>query len=280
MNKRIGHKQVGTQVEQPQVSPHPTSTCTPTVSIAPMQRCTPILTSDAASHPRLPATHRSIFTMLWSRPCLPLREFADAAVTSAVPPTDLNKMGLRDAAAVYAVMPDCRDTAGDYTRDEIRSIGLPVVRVAFLCAFNPACSSYPRCQSRMPHQPAYLPCLTIPKMADSFGQVSLTPYHVTTRDFFLLALALGFIYLVRTRYYHGLSAIPGPFLGSLTSLWKWHLVRREQMPFVTTELHERYGPLVRIGPNHISASSAESIQAIHRARSGFTKVTLPCLSPA
>ncbi|TRX98040.1 hypothetical protein FHL15_001250 [Xylaria flabelliformis] len=38
-----------------------------------------------------------------------------------------------------------------------------------------------------------------------------------------------------------------------------------------TELHEKHGPLVRIGPNHISASSVESIQVVHRSRSGFTK---------
>jgi hypothetical protein len=87
-------------------------------------------------------------------------------------------------------------------------------------------------------------------------------------------LILLFAYLVRTRYYHGLNKIPGPFLASITSLWKWHIVYQEKMPFKNTELHEKHGPLVRIGPNHISASSAESIQVVHRSRSGFTKVRL------
>ncbi|KAI8946322.1 cytochrome P450, partial [Xylaria longipes] len=84
-------------------------------------------------------------------------------------------------------------------------------------------------------------------------------------------LILFFAYLVRTRYYHGLNKIPGPFLASISSLWKWHIVYQEKMPFKNTELHEKHGPLVRIGPNHISASSAESIQVVHRSRSGFTK---------
>ncbi|KAI3321861.1 cytochrome P450 [Xylariaceae sp. AK1471] len=84
-------------------------------------------------------------------------------------------------------------------------------------------------------------------------------------------LVLLFVYLVRTRYYHGLNKVPGPFLASITSLWKWHIVRQEKMPFINTELHEKHGPLVRIGPNHVSASSPESIQVIHRARNGFTK---------
>jgi hypothetical protein len=91
-------------------------------------------------------------------------------------------------------------------------------------------------------------------------------------DTITLTLILFFVYLVRTRYYHGLNKIPGPFLASITSLWKWNIVRQEKMPFINTELHEKHGPLVRIGPNHVSASSAESIQVVHRSRTGFTKV--------
>ncbi|KAI0190596.1 cytochrome P450 [Astrocystis sublimbata] len=84
-------------------------------------------------------------------------------------------------------------------------------------------------------------------------------------------LVVFLLYLIRTRYYRGLNKIPGPFLASITSLWKLHVVWQEKMPFVNTELHEKHGPLVRIGPNHISASSTESIQVVHRSRSGFTK---------
>lgn len=91
-------------------------------------------------------------------------------------------------------------------------------------------------------------------------------------DAITTGLVLLLVYLLRTRYYRGLNKIPGPFLASITSLWKWHIVYQERMPFKNTELHEKHGPLVRIGPNHISASSAESIQVVHRARSGFTKV--------
>lgn len=95
-------------------------------------------------------------------------------------------------------------------------------------------------------------------------------------DYLVTVLTLIVVYLVRTRYRHGLNKIPGPFLASFTSLWKWDVVRREKMPFVNTELHEKHGPLVRIGPNHISASSAESIQTVHRVKSGFTKVLTLC----
>ncbi|KAI1495958.1 cytochrome P450 [Biscogniauxia marginata] len=98
----------------------------------------------------------------------------------------------------------------------------------------------------------------------------LSSYLLSTVGYLFTFVALAVGYLVRAHYYHGLNKIPGPFLASLTSLWKWNVVRREQMPFVNTALHDKYGPLVRIGPNHVSASSAESIQVIHRAK-GFTK---------
>ncbi|CAN8104061.1 unnamed protein product [Discula destructiva] len=75
-------------------------------------------------------------------------------------------------------------------------------------------------------------------------------------------------------YYHGLSNIPGPFLAKFTSLWKLAVIHQEQMPFVNTKLHEKYGPLVRIGPNHVSASSVEGIRAVHRSKTGFTKTSI------
>ena len=49
------------------------------------------------------------------------------------------------------------------------------------------------------------------------------------------------------------------------------MVWREDMPRRNTLLHEKFGPLVRIGPNHVSASSAEALQAVHRAKTGLNK---------
>lgn len=84
------------------------------------------------------------------------------------------------------------------------------------------------------------------------------------------SLALFFL-SVWARYHNGLNAIPGPFLASISSLWKFKTVWCEDMTNRNTELHEKYGPLVRIGPNHISASSAEALHIIHRAKTGFIK---------
>ena len=92
----------------------------------------------------------------------------------------------------------------------------------------------------------------------------------------LLSLLIAFICsLLWNRYTNGLQAIPGPFLASFTSLWKFYIVYTEQMPWRNTALHEKYGPLVRIGPSHISASSPEALSAVHVQKKGFQKVGSP-----
>ncbi|CAJ2510128.1 Uu.00g060280.m01.CDS01 [Anthostomella pinea] len=108
-------------------------------------------------------------------------------------------------------------------------------------------------------------------MNEQIRQSGSLIYRASFVDCTIVILTIAFLSLIRTRYYHRLNRVPGPFLASLTSLWKWNAVRREKMAFINAELHEKYGPLVRIGPNHISASSAESIRVIHRSKNGFTK---------
>ncbi|KAI0096639.1 cytochrome P450 oxidoreductase [Nemania sp. FL0031] len=93
-------------------------------------------------------------------------------------------------------------------------------------------------------------------------------------DPLIVVLIGAVVYLLRSHYYNGLNKIPGPFIAGLTSLWKWNAVRREEMHTISADLHDKFGPLVRIGPNHVSASSAEAINVVHRARTGFTKAPM------
>lgn len=89
-----------------------------------------------------------------------------------------------------------------------------------------------------------------------------------------LLLVVLLSYLLQARYHRrDLNQIPGPLLAKFTSIWKFYISWKEIVPFTSVELHEKLGPLVRIGPNHISASSAESIALIYRSRSGFIKVS-------
>lgn len=92
-------------------------------------------------------------------------------------------------------------------------------------------------------------------------------YHVGL----LLVMVFGcrILYL---RFFNGLYGIPGPLLASVTSLWKFYIVWSESMPWTDTALHCKYGPLVRIGPWHVSASSTEAFDQIYVQKKGFQKV--------
>ena len=88
----------------------------------------------------------------------------------------------------------------------------------------------------------------------------------------LIPATLLCIQLARTRYVTGLSAIPGPFIASVSNLWKIMVVYAGDMPRRNVAVHEKYGPVVRIGPNHVSFASPQALHTIHGARLAYPKV--------
>ncbi|KAI0865170.1 benzoate 4-monooxygenase cytochrome P450 [Xylaria cubensis] len=74
-----------------------------------------------------------------------------------------------------------------------------------------------------------------------------------------------------TRYCSGLHAIPGPVSASVSNIWKILAVYRNEMPRRNIEVHRKYGPVVRIGPNTVSFSSAEALYTIHGSRQAYPK---------
>ncbi|KAM7219399.1 Cytochrome P450 [Rhypophila decipiens] len=74
-----------------------------------------------------------------------------------------------------------------------------------------------------------------------------------------------------TRRYLHLRHIPGPFLASLTNLWRFRLQYNGSIQPILYNLHKTYGPIVRIGPSTVSISSPEYITSVFGARAGFTK---------
>ena len=92
------------------------------------------------------------------------------------------------------------------------------------------------------------------------------------------ALLLFLVYLLRT--YVRLSHVPGPFLASFTNLvrLRWVLTRRAQ--HIHIDLHKKYGPLVRIGPNAVSVGDPAEIQQIYGLTGSYAKSSFyPVLQP-
>jgi len=60
-----------------------------------------------------------------------------------------------------------------------------------------------------------------------------------------------------------LRNVPGPFLAKFTNLWLVYQIRKGSMHRKIVELHEQYGPLVRLGPHEISTADIDSLRLIY-----------------
>lgn len=79
-------------------------------------------------------------------------------------------------------------------------------------------------------------------------------------------------YIVYIRYFTGIFHIPGPFLASVSNIWKINAAWHKEMPQRNIALHQKYGPLVRIGPNMISVDDPAALNIIYGFRPIYLKV--------
>jgi len=79
-------------------------------------------------------------------------------------------------------------------------------------------------------------------------------------------------WLIRNRYYNGLHEYPGPFLASLTDLWRLFEVWGRKSEVTHRQLHAKYGDVVRLGPSTISFADPKALKTIYGLNKGFIKV--------
>ena len=83
-----------------------------------------------------------------------------------------------------------------------------------------------------------------------------------TRQFLLLPL----IYVAYNLWWHPLARFPGPKRAVVTPLWTMkHWLSGDNL-WTVKELHEKYGPVVRIAANQLSFCSSSSWKDIHGHR--------------
>ncbi|KAI0701997.1 cytochrome P450 monooxygenase [Cytidiella melzeri] len=94
----------------------------------------------------------------------------------------------------------------------------------------------------------------------------------------LFALALGVTALVVAAHVivwfldaHSIRQHPGPFLAKFTDLWLGRVAANGHRSEVVHELHLRYGPFVRIAPNHVSIADPDALQVVYAHGNGSTK---------
>lgn len=89
--------------------------------------------------------------------------------------------------------------------------------------------------------------------------------------FWILSLLILFIFIL-PYFTSPLRHIPGPFAAKFTNLWRLFNNYDGRPELRHRQLHELYGPVVRLGPNCISLNNPSLIRTIYTARGEFLKV--------
>ena len=90
-----------------------------------------------------------------------------------------------------------------------------------------------------------------------------SPLEALALPIALLLLLLA-SYVVYQCFFHPLASFPGPFLAKITDVWQLYQFLTLKQPYHLTELHERYGPFVRYGPDKLSVTSEDAIPLIYQ----------------
>ncbi|EPT05697.1 hypothetical protein FOMPIDRAFT_1111194 [Fomitopsis schrenkii] len=98
-----------------------------------------------------------------------------------------------------------------------------------------------------------------------------------TRGNPLLVLAALPVVLVVAKVVHylvdssDLRSYPGPFLAKFTDAWIFWTVSRNRWSRSVEDAHIKYGPIVRIAPNHISIDDPKALAMVYGHSTGFMK---------
>lgn len=95
---------------------------------------------------------------------------------------------------------------------------------------------------------------------------------VTMLLLFCISISLFLAYY--TVPYHRnktLRTIPGPKIAAFSNLWLFYHSRRGRRSLAVDEAHRKYGPLVRIQPNHVSIADPEALLIVYSHTGGWLK---------
>jgi len=88
---------------------------------------------------------------------------------------------------------------------------------------------------------------------------------------FVLAICVYFSNMFTTGLYTS-DGIPGPSIARWTKFYRVWLFTTGRGPLKYAQLHQHYGPIVRMGPNYVSITKAGLIPVVYDTRQKFRKV--------
>ena len=147
------------------------------------------------------------------------------------------------------------------------SFGIPTIYVSVVRP--PVCDLYSLRRHHLLMNPiscstllySLVDCRLSNDMENAADQISSLP---------LLCFCLLVLILARTAYNFRRLSIPGPFLASISDLWRfYHQNRGHGLRTKLLDLHLQHGPVVRYGVRSVSISSPDAISRIYGSRAGF-----------
>ena len=81
------------------------------------------------------------------------------------------------------------------------------------------------------------------------------------------------LYTISVALRSDLTRLPGPSFARFSGLYRLSLVSGGDAPRQYRNVHEQYGTIVRVGPNHVSVSDPNAIPVIYGIGSKFLKVS-------
>jgi hypothetical protein len=93
--------------------------------------------------------------------------------------------------------------------------------------------------------------------------------RLSIKMLWLLLLAFPVCYATYQWYFHPLAKFPGPFWAKISPLWRaYHLVVGDT-PTLLVDLHNKYGPVIRIAPNELDVNDADVIGLYKQGRTAL-----------
>ncbi|PPQ92268.1 hypothetical protein CVT25_008576 [Psilocybe cyanescens] len=90
-----------------------------------------------------------------------------------------------------------------------------------------------------------------------------------------ISLILGVFVLVHVIPYlfdpHSIRRHPGPFLAKFSDLWLGWVSKNGHRSEVVHEIHKKYGPIVRLAPNHVSIAEPDALNVVYAHGNGALK---------